>query len=63
MPQNVSNSMMTVKYWPEGKGSPEIVKNVTSIKKDPETGDFIIGTIFEDIKVPCKKFETVIEVS
>jgi hypothetical protein len=59
---NRENIMMTVKYWPEDKGSPEIIQDVTSIKRDPKTGNFIIGTIFEDLTIPCKKFETVIEV-
>ena len=59
---NRENIMMTVKYWPEDKGSSEIIQNVTSIKRDPKTGNFIIGTIFEDFTIPCKKFETVIEV-
>ena len=28
------NLMMSVKYWPEDSGSPEIVQNVTSIQRD-----------------------------
>ena len=56
------NLMMSVKYWPEDSGSPEIVQNVTSIQRDGKTGDFIIGTIFDDIRVHCDKFETVMEV-
>lgn len=61
---NRENIMMTVKYWPEDgeSGSPKIVQDVTSIKRDGRTGDFIIGTIFEDLTIPCKKFETIIEV-
>lgn len=61
---DAKNIMMTVKYWPEDgeSGSPKIVQDVTSIKRDGRTGDFIIGTIFDDIRIPCKKFETVIEV-
>ena len=59
-----NNLMMTVKYWPdtEENESPQIVQNVTSIKRDGKTGDFIIGTIFDDIRIHCKKYETVIEV-
>lgn len=57
-----NNLMMSVKYWPEDNGSPEIVQNVTSIQRDGKTGDFIIGTIFDDIRVHCVKFETVMEV-
>lgn len=62
---DAKNIMMTVKYWPEGEdesGSPQIIQDVTSIKRDPKTGNFIISTIFEDLTIPCKKFETVIEV-
>jgi hypothetical protein len=56
---------MTVKYWPEGEdesGSPQIIQDVTSIKRDPMNGDFIIENIFETFHIPCKKFEIVIEV-
>lgn len=60
------NLMMTVKYWPdeadEESGEPRFITDVTSIKRDPKTGEFVIGTIFDEIRIPCKKFETVIEV-
>lgn len=64
---NAKNMMMSVKYWPDGEnedegGSPQIVQDVTSVKRDPLTGEFVIGTIFEDIRIPCKKYDTVIEV-
>lgn len=62
-PQNI---MMTVKYWPDGadeeSGEPKFVTDVTSIKHDPKTGEFIIGTIFEEFRIPCKKFDTILEV-
>lgn len=65
---DAKNMMMTVKYWPdEGNendgGSPRLIKDVTSIKRDPRTGEFIIDTVFDEIRIPYKKFETVIEVS
>ena len=59
------NMMMTVKYWPDGdeeSGEPKFVTDVTSIKRDPKTGEFIIGTIFDEFRIPCKKFDTIIEV-
>ena len=64
---NAKDMMMSVKYWPDGDnedegGSPRIVQNVVSVKRDPRTGEFVIGTIFDDIRIPCKKYETVIEV-
>lgn len=65
---DAKNMMMTVKYWPDGEneddgGSPQLIKDVTSIKRDPRTGEFVIGTIFDEIRIPYKKFETIIEVS
>lgn len=64
---DAKNMMMTVKYWPDGpeeeSGEPQFIQDVTSIKRDPKTGEFVIGTIFDDIRIPYKKFETVIEVS
>jgi hypothetical protein len=64
---DAKNMMMTVKYWPDGpeeeSGEPQFITDVTSIKRDPKTGEFVIGTIFDDIRIPYKKFETVIEVS
>lgn len=59
---NSNNLMMTVKYWPENSENPEIIQNVTSIQRDGKTGDFVIGTIFDDIRIRCDKFETVMEV-
>ncbi len=64
---NAKDMMMSVKYWPDGDnedegGSPRIVQNVVSVKRDPRSGEFVIGTIFDDIRIPCKKYETVIEV-
>lgn len=64
---DAKNMMMSVKYWPDGEnedegGSPRIVQDVTSVKRDPRSGEFVIGTIFEDIRIPCKKYDTVIEV-
>ena len=66
-PFDANNMMMSVKYWPDGEnedegGSPRIVQDVTSVKRDPRSGEFVIGTIFEDIRIPCKKYDTVIEV-
>lgn len=64
---DAKNMMMTVKYWPDGpdeeSGEPRFIQDVTSIKRDPRTGEFVIGTIFDEIRIPYKKFETVIEVS
>lgn len=65
---DAKNMMMSVKYWPDGEnedegGSPQIVQDVVSVKRDPRSGEFVIGTIFEDIRIPCKKYDTVIEVS
>lgn len=64
---DIKNMMMTVKYWPDGPGEedgePRFIQDVTSIKRDPRTGEFVIGTVFDEIRIPCKKFETVIEVS
>lgn len=64
---DAKNMMMTVKYWPDGPGEeggePRFIQDATSIKRDPRTGEFVIGTVFDEIRIPCKKFETVIEVS
>lgn len=64
---DAKNMMMTVKYWPDGpdeeSGEPRFIQDVTSIKRDPRTGEFVIGTIFDEIRIPYKKFETIIEVS
>lgn len=65
---DAKNMMMTVKYWPDGEnetdgGSPRLIKDVTSIKRDSRTGEFIIDTVFDEIRIPYKKFETIIEVS
>lgn len=66
-PFDAKNMMMSVKYWPDGEsedeeGNPRIVQDVTSVKRDPRSGEFVIGTIFDDIRIPCKKYDTVIEV-
>ena len=64
---DAKNMMMTVKSWPVGpdeeSGEPRFIQDVTSIKRDPRTGEFVIGTIFDEIRIPYKKFETIIEVS
>lgn len=64
---DAKNMMMTVKYWSDGpdeeSGEPRFIQDVTSIKRDPRTGEFVIGTIFDEIRIPYKKFETIIEVS
>ena len=64
---DAKNMIMTVKYWPDGSdeesGEPRFIQDVTSIKRDPKTGEFIIGTVFDEIRIPYKKFETIIEVS
>ena len=65
---DAKNMMMTVKYWPDGEnedegGSLRFIQDVTSIKRDPKTGEFVIGTVFDEIRIPYKKFETIIEVS
>lgn len=64
---DAKNMMMTVKYWPVGpdeeSGEPRFIQDVTSIKRDLRTGEFVIGTIFDEIRIPYKKFETIIGVS
>lgn len=65
---DAKNMMMTVKYWPDegnedDREGPQIIKDVTSIKRDPRSGEFIIDTVFDEIRIPYKKFETVIEMS
>jgi len=65
---DAKNMIMAVKYWPDGEkedegGGPRFIQDVTSIKRDPKTGEFIIGTVFDEIRIPYKKFETIIEVS
>ena len=59
---DTKNMTMTVKYWSD-EGSSQLIKDVTSIKCDPRTSEFIIDTVFDEIRIPYKKFETVIEVS
>jgi hypothetical protein len=61
MKGSVAKSVMTVKYWVEGE--PKLVQAVTAIRWDSKTGEFIIDTIFDEIRIPYKKFETVLEVS
>ena len=42
----------TIKLWRnENSVFPEIIRFVAEIKRDKESGDIIIGTIFEDIRV------------
>lgn len=49
---DAKNMMMTVKYWPDGpgeeSGEPRFIQDVTSIKRDPRTGEFVIGTVFTE---------------
>lgn len=61
MKDSAAKSMMTVKYWVEGE--PKIIQAVTSVRRDSKTGEFVIDTIFDEIRIPYEKFETVLEVS
>lgn len=43
----------SIKLWKdENAGQPELIQQVMEIRRDKENGDFIIETVFEDIRVP-----------
>lgn len=59
---------MTIKVCEDQKGEAYFIQNVTKITKDYEGENFIIGTLFDEIKIPVYDKDnpgdgTVIEIS
>ena len=46
------NGIMTLKVSEDQKGEPYFIKDVTKITKSSDGSEFIIGTVFEEIRIP-----------